>query len=93
MRTPVSDKSTLSVGDDYRIGTDEFNVILYKKNVYLSGDKAGQEYWPIVGYYPTHKAALHDMVNTEMISVNQDIQSIVEKISELHHLIESIDSI
>ena len=84
-------ETALLIGKDHRITTDEQNVILSKRSIYQSGLKAGQERWEIIGYYPSHKSALHDMVRIEMLAVDQYYQTIVAKIDELHGVIEGLD--
>lgn len=78
------------IGDNHKISADKMNVILYRRSITKDGKYKGSERWLVVGHYPTHKAALHAMINIEMIAVPQYYSEIVAKIDELHAKIDSI---
>ena len=85
-----TEKEVLPVADNYAIYADAMNVILCEKTIIEKGDNAGKEKWQEVGYYPTHKQALHDMVKVDMLNVNMDYQTIVDRIEYLHECINKL---
>lgn len=53
----------LQINEDYRITTDEKNVMLEQRKVYQEGKNKGQEYYNTIGYYGTLEGAFNGMLN------------------------------
>ena len=80
----------LPINKNYAIGSDELNVILYKREV----SKQGKKYNRPVGYYSTFNNALKALVDTEIKGTGlKGFEIVVKKIDELHKLIESMSPI
>jgi len=71
----------MTVGQDWRLGTDAFNIILYRRQV---NEKTGKEYWRAHSYYATVANALVELVNqgvrdTELV----DLKTVCNRIDQL----------
>ena len=74
----------MQIGKNWKIESDELNVILYKKQ----SEKAKRQ-WRAVGFYRTVANALKDLVNHEIRATElKDLQTVVNKIDELGKLIQ-----
>lgn len=47
--------------------------------------------WVVVGFYPTHKAALRGFIDLELRGVPQNFFELSRKIDELYSLIEDLE--
>jgi len=75
------------IGKNHKIESDTLNVILYKRHI----TKKGGEDWDPIGYYATPQNALKDMLNREISGTGmKDFQTVVNKIAELHKLIDGL---
>lgn len=79
------------IGEEYKIVTDQYNVILQKKTVPKAkeGEAGKDPYWTTVGYYPTYKSALHGLVDFGVRDL-RELQTIVSKIDEIHAMIDEL---
>ena len=77
------------IGKNYKKESDEMNIFLYRRKVIKpKDDEPAKEYWQALGYYSTISNALKDMVNYEIRGTGlKDLQTVVDKIDELHLLI------
>lgn len=80
------------IGKNWKIEADTLNVILSKRRLKKPKDgKPALEYWEAMGYYSSVANALKDLVNYELRETALvDLRTIVNKINELHKLIESV---
>ena len=79
----------MRITDDYRIVTDQRNIILQQKKVNTRGRNIGSERWEAYGFYKTHKEALIAMLNYEIL-VPQEYHEVVNKIEELMEIVEAL---
>jgi hypothetical protein len=82
-RPKVTPKA-MTIGQNWRIGSDSLNVILYRRSV----TKFGKVTWREHGYFGTVANALIELVNqgvrdTELV----DLQTVVKKQDELYQMI------
>lgn len=95
----------LFLGENYKIESDELNVTVYKKSDTTSVRSermrkmheakgrvlTGKQTWGVKGYYSTIKSALHGIIDQEIRDTNlKDIQTVINKIDELHSLIDNL---
>ena len=80
----------LEINKNYAIGSDELNVTLYKREV----SKQGKKYNRPIGYYSTFRNALKALVDAEIKGTGlKGFEIVINKIDELHKLIESMSPI
>lgn len=80
------------INDNWRITSDELNVILQQRRVYDKGKNAGEEYWSNEGYYSTPHGALKALVNKQALGTGlTDLQAVCDKIDELHRMIDGLN--
>ena len=72
----------LTVGQDWRIGADALNIILYQRHI---NKKSGKEYWRAHSYYATVGNALVELVNQGVRDTElADLKTVCDKIEQLH---------
>jgi hypothetical protein len=72
----------IAIGQDWRIGADSLNVILYRRQV---NNKTGKEYWRAHSFYATVANALVGLVNQGIRDTElADLKMVCEKIAQLH---------
>ncbi len=72
----------LAVGQDWRVGADTLNVILYRRQV---NKKTGKEYWRAHSYYATVTNALVGLVNQGVRDTElADLKTVNKRIDEIH---------
>lgn len=85
------ERDYINIGTDWRVGNDAYNLILQKKKIVTSRDKTTKtETWATFGFYSTHKQILHALADEEVKHIT-DFVLLVEKINDLHRIIESLD--
>jgi hypothetical protein len=73
----------LQINNNYRIRTDELNVMLEKRRVAKKGATEGIEIWEIAGYYPEMEWAYKDMLRRKIHTSDLvGVQAIVAAIDE-----------
>ena len=71
----------LAIGQDWRVGADTLNIILYRRQV---NKKTGKEYWRAHSYYSTVANALVGLVNRGVRdSELADLKTVCDKIDQL----------
>ena len=81
----------LEINKNFAIGSDELNITLYKRGITEQGKTPGKKYWRVLGYYSTCESALKALVDMEIKGTGlKDFETVVNKIDELHKLIESL---
>jgi len=72
----------LAVGQDWRVGADTLNIILYRRQV---NKKTGKEYWRAHSYFATVANALSELVNQGVRDTQlADLKTVCDKIDQLH---------
>ena len=86
-------KNIIKLSEDYGIGCDEMNVILYQRKVNQKEDTKnfGKEYYSPIGYYSCVEAVLRALINkqiqinlAEQTSLESLINSVETYVSLLH---------
>ncbi|MBI4188310.1 MAG: hypothetical protein HY529_03785 [Chloroflexi bacterium] len=71
----------LVVGQDWRVGADSLNIILYRRQV---NNKTGKEYWRAHSYYAIVANALVGLVNQGVRDTElAELKAVCDKIDEL----------
>ncbi|MFC1933273.1 hypothetical protein ACFLXU_06605 [Chloroflexota bacterium] len=72
----------LVIGQDWRVGADSLNIILYRRQV---NNKTGKEYWRAHSYYATIANALVGLVNQGVRDTElADLKTVNKRIDEIH---------
>ena len=72
----------LAVGQNWRVGADTLNIILYRRQV---NKKTGREYWRVHSYYATVSNAIVELVNQGVRDTElADLKTVCDKIEQLH---------
>ena len=72
----------LVIGQNWRVGADTLNIILYRRQV---NKKTGKEYWRAHSYYSTVTNALVELVNQDIRDTElADLKTVCDKIEQLH---------
>ncbi len=72
----------MAIGQDWRVGADSLNIILYRRQV---NKKTGKEYWRAHSYYATVTNALVGLVNQGVRDTQlTDLKMVCDKIEQLH---------
>lgn len=81
----------LAIGQDWRVGADSLNIILYRRQ---ANKKTGKEYWRAHSYYATVTNALVELANQGIRDTElADLKTVNNRIDEIHALIrEALDS-
>lgn len=85
------------IGKNWKIESDEWNVILYKRHPAGLNRKTGkmgtEDTWSPEGYYSTIKNALSGMVDYEIRATElKELKTISAKIEELYAVISSLNA-
>ena len=70
------------IGQNWRVGADNLNIILYRRQV---NKKTGKEYWRAHSYYATLSNALLGLVNQGVRDTElADLKAVCDKIEQIH---------
>ena len=74
-------KNIIKLSEDYGIGADDFNIILYQRKVNQREDTKnfGKEYYSPIGYYSSIDAVLRALINKQ-IQINLAEQTSLESL-------------
>jgi uncharacterized protein (DUF927 family) len=74
-------KNIIKLSEDYGIGSDEFNIILYQRKVNQREDTKnfGKEYYSVIGYYSSVESLLKGLINKQ-IQINLAEQTTLESL-------------
>lgn len=74
-------KNIIKLSEDYGIGADEFNIILYQRKVNQREETKnfGKEYYSPIGYYNSVEAVLRALINKQ-IQINLAEQTSLESL-------------
>lgn len=77
--------------DSHRITSDAYQYILQEKKVIVGGDREGEEYYTVKGYYPTINSALHAYKELQIRKSDADsVKKLIEMIKKLDQMIDEI---
>lgn len=72
----------MMIGQDWRVGADTLNIILYQRHV---NNKTGKEYWRAHSYCATVASALVKLVNQGVRDTElADLKTVNKRIEEIH---------
>jgi len=72
----------MAIGQDWRVGADTLNIILYRRQV---NKKTGKEYWRAHSYYATVTNALVGLVNQGVRDTElADLKTVNKRTDEIH---------
>lgn len=74
----------IKIGDQYRIGSDELQLVLYQKTEKSSLDSKSKT-WRVIGYYANLEQLLHGLTERELRL------SDAKSISELRKILEKLE--
>lgn len=91
----------MKLNDKYKLGADEFNVILYERRIMEKGKAKKKEdenieiekveVWKPVAFYASVEQALNGVINREINGTGLDsLQLVVDKINELREFIQEV---
>jgi hypothetical protein len=74
-------KNIIKLSEDYGIGSDEMNIILYQRKVNQKEETKnfGKEYYSPIGYYSCVQAVLRALINKQ-IQINLAEQTSLESL-------------
>ena len=74
-------KNIIKLSEDYGIGSDDFNIILYQRKVNQREDTKnfGKEYYSPIGYYSSIDTVLRALINKQ-IQINLSEQTSLESL-------------
>ena len=74
-------KNIIKLSEDYGIGADDFNVILYQRKVNQREETKnfGKEYYSTIGYYNSIDSVLRALINKQ-IQINLSEQTSLESL-------------
>ncbi len=86
-----SKSNTIRIGEDYRIGADAMNIILYERHIGKRKGVVGKDVWTQAGYFSTVQNALSFLVEHEVKKTElKDLNDVVAKIEEVKAMIRSL---
>ena len=78
----------LAIGQDWRVGADSLNIILYRRQV---NKKTGNEYWRANSFYATVANALVGLVEQGVRDTElADLKTVCDKIEQLRKDIRKV---
>ena len=78
----------LAIGQDWRVGADSLNIILYRRQV---NKKTGNEYWRANSFYATVAKALVGLVEQGVRDTElADLKTVCDKIEQLRKDIRKV---
>ena len=74
-------KNIIKLSEEYGIGSDEFNIILYQRKVNNKehSKNYGNEYYSAIGYYSSIEAVLRALINRQ-VQLNLSEQTTLESL-------------
>lgn len=89
------------LNDKYKLGADEFNVILYERRIMEKGKAKKKEdenieiekveVWKPVAFYASVEQALNGVINREINGTGlESLKLVVDKINELREFIQEV---
>ncbi len=82
----------IKIGDNFALGANSLNIILYEKHIGKQGKNKGKEIWREFAYFSTPHNALDYLVEHEVRKTElKDVKTVCQKIDELYTLIKSLE--
>ena len=76
------------IGKDYKIESDNLNVILYERK---TSKKGGNDYWIAISFFSSIKNALKSLADMKLRETKlKDMQTIARGQDEIYQLIDSL---
>lgn len=87
-------KNIIKLNEDYGIGADDFNVILYKRQVNKKEDSKnyGVEYYSAIGFYSNVESLLKGLINKQIqinIAEQTSLESLVNSVETYVNLLKN----
>ncbi|MFR4997410.1 MAG: hypothetical protein ACLUDK_09355 [Clostridium paraputrificum] len=81
----------MKINNNYKIESDELNVIVKEKFIPQKGKKAGIPQWRPVSFHATVEQALNSIVDKEINGTGlEDFKTVVNKVKELRAFIKEV---
>ena len=86
----------LIINDDYKIGIEEHNKILYHKVITEKGKAVGKNittgkpHWKEIGYYPTVEGAVRKYIYLAALEKLPDISTIKEYLDKINEIFDEV---
>lgn len=78
----------MKIGKDYKIESDTFNIILFKR---MASRKSQKDYWLAIGFFATVEGALKALADMKVRESGlRDLETVVKKQDEIYRLIDSL---
>jgi hypothetical protein len=75
---------SMQINNDWKIESDELNIILSERSIISTGKNEGEEQWKVKGYYSNIKNAHDAMIDKEIKGTGlTDLETVIRKIDEL----------
>ena len=87
-------KQVIKLSEDYGIGSDEFNIILYQRKVNQREETKnfGKEYYSPIGYYSCIGAVLRALINKQIqinLAEQTSLESLINSVETYVNLLKS----
>ena len=88
----IQNKNIIKISDEYGVGADDMNVILYqlKTNSTKDSKNFGKQYYHPIGYYSSVESMLKNLVNKKvMLSVSEE-QSLKDVVTAVDNGVDKL---
>ena len=88
----IQNKNIIKISDEYGVGVDDMNVILYqlKTNSTKDSKNFGKQYYHPIGYYSSVESMLKNLVNKKvMLSVSEE-QSLKDVVTAVDNGVDKL---
>lgn len=85
----------MQIGKNFKIESDEMNVVILERHVVGKGKSAGQETWKSIAYCGTLEYALEHLINLQVNRTGmKTVEDVAEKMKELRRdILEALQSV
>ena len=81
----------MKINNNYKIESDELNVIVKKKYIPKEGKNAGKPQWRPISFHANVEQALNSIVDKEINGTGlEDFKTVVDKVKELREFIKEV---
>lgn len=81
----------MKINNNYKIESDELNVIVKEKYTPKEGKNAGKSQWRPISFHANVEQALNSIVDKEINGTGlEDFKTVVDKVKELRELIKEV---
>ena len=79
------------IGSNWKVESDDLNVVLSRKHIIQTGKKKGEEAWSVEGYYSTVSNALEALVEARVRGTElTDFKKVVAEIEAIKRDVSNI---